>query len=77
MLADAKKNNVKKENMMPRKRPEFTKSPYFVDEPGNWHLMPGAPKDLQEEFNNYMNSLELNDEPGTINGVHIEYPYNH
>lgn len=62
---------------MPRKRPEFTKSPYFVDEPGNWHLKPGAPKDLQEEFNNYMNSLEVNDEPGTINGVHIEYPYNH
>lgn len=62
---------------MPRKRPEFTKSPYFVDEPGNWHLKPDAPKDLQEEFNNYMNSLEAIDEPGSVNGVHIEYPYNH
>lgn len=57
---------------MPRIRPEFTNSPYFVDEPGNWHLKPGAPKELQAEFKNYMNSLEVIDEPGTINGVHID-----
>ncbi|MGZ4160445.1 MAG: hypothetical protein ACXVNF_06580 [Neobacillus sp.] len=60
---------------MPRIRPEFTKSPYFVDEPGNWHLKPGAPKELQIDFDNYMNSLEDIDEPGTINGIHIGYPY--
>ena len=60
---------------MPRIRPEFTKSPYFVDEPGNWHLMSGAPQELQIEFNQYMNSLEDLDEPGTINGIHIGYPY--
>ena len=59
---------------MPRIRPEFTKSPYFVDEPGNWHLKPGAPKELQVEFTNYLNSLEEMNEPGTINGVQIE-PY--
>ncbi|MGG3468888.1 hypothetical protein ABES02_15575 [Neobacillus pocheonensis] len=59
---------------MPRMRPEFTKSPYFVDEPGNWHLKPGAPKELQVELTNYLNSLEEMNEPGTINGVQIE-PY--
>jgi hypothetical protein len=59
---------------MSRIRPKFTKSPYFVDEPGNWHLKPGAPKDLQIEFENYMNSLEEIVEPGTINGVHINFP---
>lgn len=60
---------------MPTIRPEFTKSPYFVDEPGNWYLKPGAPKELQIEFENYMNSLEEIEEFGTINGNHIGYPY--
>ena len=61
---------------MPRKRPAFTKSPFFVDEPGNWHLKPGAPKELQIELTNYLNSLEdIGAEAGTINGVHIDYPY--
>lgn len=60
---------------MPRIRPEFTKSPYFVDEPGNWHLKPGAPKELQNELENYLNSLEEIEESGTINGNHIGYPY--
>lgn len=59
---------------MPRIRPEFTKSPYFVDEPGNWHLKSGAPKELQLELDNYLMSLEEMNEPGTINGVQIE-PY--
>ncbi|CAH2714283.1 hypothetical protein BACCIP111895_01444 [Neobacillus rhizosphaerae] len=62
---------------MPRIRPEFTKSTYFVDEPGNWHLKAGAPKELQAELKNYLNSLEDLDEPGTINGVQIDYPYDH
>lgn len=60
---------------MPRIRPEFTKSPYFVDEPGNWHLNPGAPKDLQTELENYLNNLQDINEPGTINGNHIEFPF--
>ncbi|MFJ5715271.1 hypothetical protein [Neobacillus sp. NPDC093127] len=61
---------------MPRIRPEFTKSPYFVDEPGNWHLKDGAPKELQIELENYLNSLEDLEDPGSLNGVEIDYPYN-
>ncbi|MCD4839890.1 MULTISPECIES: hypothetical protein [Neobacillus] len=60
---------------MPRMRPDFTKSPYFVDEPGNWHLKPGAPKELQIELKNYLKSLEDDYQPGTINGIHIDYPF--
>lgn len=60
---------------MPLKRPDFMKTDYFVDEPGNWHLKPGAPKELQEEFHQYMEShQEDKTEPGTIQGVHISYP---
>lgn len=59
---------------MPRIRPDFTKSPYFVDEPGNWHLRPGAPKELQIELENYLQSLEDDSEPGTIDGNHIDWP---
>lgn len=62
---------------MPRIRPEFTKSPFFVDEPGNWHLKPGAPKELQIQLERYLSSLEDVDEAGTINGIQIDYPYNH
>lgn len=61
---------------MPRIRPEFTKSPYFIDEPGNWHLKSGAPIELQAEFNQYMSNLEvIDEEAGTIRGVHIRFPY--
>jgi len=58
---------------MPRKRPRFTMSPYFVDEPGNWHLKEGAPKDMQLELENYLSSLEDLIDPGTVNGVHINW----
>ena len=34
--------------------PKFYDSPYFVDEPGNWHLKPGAPAEVVEEFEKYM-----------------------
>lgn len=34
--------------------PKFYDSPYFVDEPGNWHLKPGAPEDIKKEFEAYM-----------------------
>ena len=39
--------------------PKFYDSPYFVDEPGNWHLKPGAPKEVVEEFNAYMKATEM------------------
>ncbi|WML44901.1 hypothetical protein [Neobacillus sp. PS3-40] len=61
---------------MPKIRPDFTKSPFFVNEPGNWHLKPGAPEKIQEEFENYMSLLRDTNEPGTINGNTIDYPYN-
>ena len=35
-------------------KPKFYDSPYFVDEPGNWHLKPGAPEDVKKEFEAYM-----------------------
>ena len=34
--------------------PKFMDSPYFVDEPGNWHLKPGAPEEVVKEFKAYM-----------------------
>lgn len=52
------------------------KSPYFVDEPGNWHFKKGAPKKLQEELENYLADLEEPDDSGTINGNTIDFPYN-
>jgi hypothetical protein len=61
---------------MPKKRPNFTKSPFFVNDPGNWHLRTGAPEDIQEEFDHYMTSLRETFEPGTINGNTIDYPFN-
>lgn len=60
---------------MPRIRPEFMKSPYFIDELGNWRLKPGAPKELEIEFELYMQSMEENDEPGSINGNTIDFPF--
>ncbi|MGE8205785.1 hypothetical protein ACQKP0_14610 [Heyndrickxia sp. NPDC080065] len=60
---------------MPRIRPRFMNSPFFVDEPGNWHLKPGAPENLQEEFEDFIQALQDDHEPGTINGIHISYPY--
>ncbi|MBO9130899.1 hypothetical protein [Bacillus sp. 165] len=59
---------------MPRIRPNFMDSPYFIDEPGNWHLVSGAPEEVQEEFEAYVRSMMIVDEPGTINGIHIQYP---
>lgn len=60
---------------MSETRPNFMKSPYFIEEPGNWHLKQGAPKELQKELEGYLKSLEDDDDPGTINGNKIEYPY--
>lgn len=38
--------------------PKFIDSPYFVDEPGNWHLKPGAPEEVVKEFEAYMKAGE-------------------
>lgn len=35
---------------MTGERPKFMDSPYFVAEPGNWHLKPGAPQEIKDEF---------------------------
>lgn len=34
--------------------PKFINSPYFVPEAGNWHLKDGAPKEVVEEFNEFL-----------------------
>lgn len=49
---------------------------YFVAEPGNWHLKEGAPTELRKEFEDYMESMNsIQDEPGTVDGIHLLYPY--
>lgn len=40
------------------RQPNFLNSPYFVGEPGNWHLKPGAPADVVQEFNDFMTDDE-------------------
>ncbi|PMC39177.1 hypothetical protein CJ195_04365 [Bacillus sp. UMB0899] len=58
------------------KRPDFMNSIYFVDEPGNWHLKEGAPAEIRKEFEDYMTSNNnIQDEPGTVDSIHISYPY--
>lgn len=39
-------------------RPNFIDSPYFVSDKGNWHLLPGAPKEVVEEFEEFMHEEE-------------------
>ncbi|MGV3465843.1 MAG: hypothetical protein ACO1OT_11180 [Heyndrickxia sp.] len=60
---------------MTRLRPTFMDSPYFVEEPGNWHLKSGAPVELQKELKEYLQALEDENVPGTVYGNHISYPY--
>lgn len=36
-------------------RPKFVDSPYFYSDEKGWHLKEGAPKDVQDEFNAFMN----------------------
>ena len=35
-------------------KPSFIDSPFFVSEPGNWHLKRGAPPEVVREFNAFM-----------------------
>lgn len=46
---------------MSGQRPKFLDSPYFVDEPGNWHLKPGAPIEVQTELEDFLTEDELGD----------------
>jgi len=34
--------------------PKFFQSEWFVPETDNWHLKPGAPKEIVDEFNEWM-----------------------
>lgn len=43
------------------RQPNFLNSPYFVGEPGNWHLKPGAPPEVIQEFNDFMQDDESGD----------------
>ena len=45
--------------MQYRDIPAFMNSPFFVPEPGNWHLKEGAPKKIKKEFQEYMGMVEL------------------
>lgn len=39
-------------------RPLFFDSPYFVPDPGNWHLLPGAPQEIIDAFNAFKQSQD-------------------
>lgn len=39
-------------------QPKFMESPYFVEEPGNWHLLPGAPDDVVREFQEFITTMD-------------------
>ena len=43
--------------MTSMERPKFIDSPFFVGEPGNWHLKPGAPKEVVSKFNRFIKAL--------------------
>jgi hypothetical protein len=44
-------------------RPAFMDSPYFVGDPGNWHLKPGAPEAVVKEFERFMRQSDSLDAP--------------
>lgn len=43
---------------MSQARPKFVDSEYFYADDDGWHLKEGAPKEIQEEFDAYMNEPE-------------------
>jgi len=43
---------------MSMRRPSFWDSPYFVPEPGNWHLTVDAPEDIKKAFIEYENTYQ-------------------
>lgn len=40
-------------------KPDFCNSPFFVAEPGNWHLKPGAPEEMKKEFEKMMKNDKI------------------
>ena len=46
--------------------PKFIDSPYFVEEPDNWHLKPGAPEEVQKEFYEFMEKYNSKAEEGVL-----------
>lgn len=46
------------------KAPKFIDSPYFVDEPDNWHLKEGAPPEVVAEFEEFMRQEKEAEERG-------------
>lgn len=46
--------------------PDFFTSEWFVPEPDNWHLKPGAPKEIQDEFDAYMKAQKEAEAKGII-----------
>jgi len=50
-------------------QPEFTKSSYFVGEPGNWHLKPGAPADVVVEFTLFMESVDAKAPQASVDDI--------
>ena len=49
--------------------PKFFESEWFVPEPDNWHLKPGAPKEIVDEFNEWMNAHNSDD-----SGIDVDWP---
>lgn len=43
---------------MSQMRPSFLDSPYFVEEPDNWHLTEDAPEEVRKEFEEYMKNSD-------------------
>lgn len=44
--------------------PKFINSEFVVLEIGNWHLKPGAPKEIRDEFMEYMKMHEELEDAG-------------
>lgn len=40
-------------------RPAFMDSEWFVMETDNWHLKEGAPQEIVDEFNDFMNNPDV------------------
>ena len=47
-------------------RPKFIDSPYFVPEEDNWHLKPGAPEEVQKEFDEFMSYYKKMEDKGVF-----------
>lgn len=47
---------------MSQPMPKFYKSEWFVPEPDNWHLKEGTPREIVEEFEEYMKTQKVHEE---------------